>query len=109
MAGFHSFAEDCETAAGALNLSPVWDAAKIAATPLRHPCHATQTLPFESVAATGSMSDPGALEICTVAPGVPFLITRAKISKLARPFAARTFCDQNTHGRPCPSIAIAAR
>src|SRR5450432_2007106 len=105
MAGFHSFAEDCETAAGALNLSPFCDAAKIAATPLRHPCQATQTLPFESVAATGSMSEPGALESCRVAPGALFSMIRAKISKFARPFEARTFCDQKIHGRPCPSMA----
>jgi hypothetical protein len=74
------------------------------AFPSRQPCQATQRRPFESVAATASISVPGEFVIRTVAPGLPFSIDRAKISKLPL-----SLDDQNTHGRPCPSTAIAGR
>jgi len=74
------------------------------ARPLRQPCQASHTRPFESVMVTGSISDPTSDEMRTVAPGLPFSMTRAHISKL--PFR---FSDQKTQGRPEPSTAIAAR
>src|SRR5271157_1961962 len=104
MAGFHSLAGDCETAIGAPKPPPFCDAAKMAARPLRQPCHATHTWPWESVAATGNTSDPGSFEICTGRPGLPFSTADANTSK----FPA-LFCDQKTHTRPRPSTAIAVR
>ena len=47
--------------APALKLSPFCTAARISRLPLRKPCQATQTRPFESVAATGFTSVPGSL------------------------------------------------
>src|SRR5262249_42954449 len=67
-----------------------------------HPCHATHTRPLESVVAAGSISDPGAEEMRAVAPGLPFSTTRAQMSKLPLSLA-----DQNTHGLPLPSMAMA--
>src|SRR5580704_9182097 len=104
MAGFHSFAVDVLTFTGALNFAPSCVAEKIAALPLRQPCHATHARPCESVAATGSISAPGAELIRTAVPGLPFSTGRPQISKLPL-----SFCDQNTHTRPDPSIAIAGR
>src|SRR5437667_7845671 len=72
------------------------------ALPLRHPCQATQTRPLESEAAAGSMSEPAAFESRTEAPGLPPSTTRAHRSKLSFSFA-----DQNTQGRPLPSMAMA--
>src|SRR5215471_19637628 len=102
MAGFHSLPADCDTSEAAANRSPSRVAAKILARPLRHPCHATHTLPFESVVATGPMSEPGSFEIWTIDPGTPPATLRAKISKLPR-----LFCAQNTHTRCLPSTATA--
>src|ERR1700684_865724 len=102
MAGFHSSAGELETAAGAENPSPCWVAAKMAALPCRQPCQATHTRPLASVDAAGKTGEPGAFEIRTVLPGTPFAMGRAHRSK--SPFS---FADQNTHGRPDPSTAIA--
>src|SRR5258708_24587956 len=103
MAGFHSLPPEADTVAVLANELPSCTAAKIDALPFRHPCHATQTRPLESVAATGSMSEPGAVEIRCVAPGCPFSMTRAQMSKLPPSLAL-----QNTQGPPLPSTAIAA-
>src|SRR5215510_10538228 len=104
MAGFHSLAEEADTATGLENLFPCRVAAKIAALPLRHPCHATQTLPFESVVAAGSISEPGELERRSSGPGLPSSMLRAQRSKF--PF---WLTDQKTHARPEPSTAMAGR
>src|SRR5882757_6588393 len=104
MLGFHSLPLDLETVVGAENPFPCWLDAKMDALPSRQPCQVTQTFPLESVAAAGSTSDPGELEMRTVAPGFPFSTTRAQMSKFDSAFA-----DQNTHGRPFPSIATVGR
>src|SRR5437660_7302584 len=104
MLGFHSLLLELATVTGVENVLPRWMEAKIDALPSRQPCQVTQTFPLESVAAAGSTSDPGALEIRTVAPGFPFSTTRAQMSKFDWAFA-----DQNTHGRPFPSIATVGR
>src|SRR4029077_8673828 len=104
MAGFHSFPPEALTAAGDEKELRFCVAAKIDALPFRQPCQATQTRPCESVAATGSISEPASLVNRTEAPGLPLSMTRAHRSKL--PFS---FCDQNTQGRPVPSMAIAGR
>src|ERR1700682_6619885 len=98
MLGFHSLPTEEATVTGAENVFPRWLEAKIDALPSRQPCQATQTFPLESVAAAGSTSAPGALEIRTGAPGFPFSTTRVQMSKFDWAFA-----DQNTHGRPFPS------
>jgi len=61
----------------------------MAACPSRQPCQATHTLPAESAAATGSISEPGSFESWSRVAGAPFWIARAKISKLARPTPPR--------------------
>src|SRR2546427_2881981 len=91
IAGFHSLPTDCATTDGAVKRSPSSEAAKIRARPLRQPCHATQTLPCESVAAAGSISEPASFEIWITGPATPPVTLRAKMSKLPR-----LFCDQNT-------------
>src|SRR6266404_5158792 len=104
MAGFHSLPAEVDTVTGAENALPRWVEEKMDALPSRQPCHVIHTLPLESVVAAGSTSDPGAVVIRTVAPGLPFSTTRPQMSKLPCALA-----DQNTHGRPLPSIATAGR
>src|SRR5579859_4770487 len=101
MAGFHSLPLELETVEILEKESPSCVAAKMDALPFRQPCQATQTRPLESVAAAGSISEPGAEEIRTVAPGWPFSTTRAQTSKLPPSFEL-----QKTQGRPLPSTAI---
>src|SRR5258708_17770223 len=102
--GFHSSPLELETVSALENELSSSTAAKMDALPLRHPCQATQTRPLESVAATGSMSAPGAEEMRFTAPGRPFSMMRAQMSKLPPSFAL-----QNTQGRPLPSTAIEGR
>src|SRR5215472_6808610 len=95
IAGLHSSPVDALTTTGGENRAPFWLAAKIAALPFLQPCQATQTRPCESVAATTSMSEPGAELSRTLAPGLPLSIIRPQTSKLPL-----SFCDQKTHTRP---------
>src|SRR5262245_60543758 len=104
MAGFHSLPPELDTVTALENELPSCTTAKMDALPFRHPCHATQTRPLESVAATGSMSEPGAEEMRCIEPGCPFSIARAQMSKLPPSLAL-----QNTQGRPLPSTAIDGR
>ena len=104
MAGFHSLPVDLVMAVAFENAFPFCVAAKMDARPLRQPCQATHTRPFESVAAAGLTSEPDSVDNRTGAPGFPFSTGRAQRSKL--PFS---FADQNTHGRPLPSTAMAGR
>src|SRR6516225_6815147 len=104
MAGFHSLLAELEIVVAFENEFPSCTAAKMDALPFRQPCQTTQTRPLESVAATGSMSEPGAVETRAVAPGFPFSTTRVQMSKLPLSLAL-----QNTHGRPLPSMAMAGR
>ena len=48
------------------------------ARPCLQPCHATQTLPVESVAATGNTSEPASFEIWISPPGFPFSMERIR-------------------------------
>src|SRR5260370_36199490 len=98
MGGLHSLPAEADTVAVLANELPSCTAAKIDALPFRHPCHATQTRPLESVAATGSMSEPGAVEMRCVAAGCPVSMTRAQMSKFPPPLTL-----PNTPGRPLPS------
>src|SRR5581483_1422461 len=82
IAGFHSFPAEFDTMAAGENVFPCCVAAKMAALPSLHPCHATHTFPLESVAAAGSISEPGAWDNWIVLPGRPPSTTRAQISKL---------------------------
>src|SRR5437870_2833725 len=104
MAGFHSLPVDLVIGAAFENAWPFCMAAKMDARPFRHPCQATHTRPFESVAAAGLTSEPASLDNRTAAPGFPFSTGLAQRSKL--PFS---LADQNTHGRPLPSTATAGR
>src|SRR5262249_45315880 len=74
------------------------------ARPLRQPCQATQTRPFESVVTAGVTSEPASLDNRTAAPGFPLSTGLAPRSEL--PFSV---AEQHTHARPLPSTAIAGR
>src|SRR6476659_1651867 len=60
-----------------------WRRATILNAPLRAACQATQTLPAESVAATGQTSLSVDCEIWTASPSFPPLNGRAQMSKFA--------------------------
>src|SRR5215471_15220104 len=61
MAGSQSLAGETETRDCDVKVSPVWTLASTSRLLLRNPCHATQTRPVASVAATGKRSVPGSL------------------------------------------------
>ena len=85
MAGFHSLPPELDTVAVFENELPSCTAAKIDALPFRHPCHATQTRPLESVAfpardglriqgyLTLPAADAGRVPLVLVIHGGPYL------------------------------------
>src|SRR4051794_22829445 len=85
MAGAQQFFDCVLTACSALQPLPSCRRARILKAPLRAPCHAIQTLPAESVAATGHTSFSCDCEICSACPSLPPVSGRAQMSKLPLP------------------------
>src|SRR5262245_1254464 len=77
------------TACSSVQLLPSCRRARILNTPPRAPCQAIQTLPAESVAATGQISLSADAEIFTAWPSFPPDSGRAQMSKLAVPLLGK--------------------
>src|ERR1700681_3815409 len=100
--GSQSLAGENETTISGENASAFWTEARTSRLLLRKPCHAIQTRPPESVAATGFRSGPAPEVTWNSPPHLLSSFTRAK--RLKCPFRR---ADQITHVRLRPSMAIA--
>src|SRR5262245_6847190 len=89
LAGAQQFRDCVLTTCSAPKPVPSWRRARILNTPLRAPCQAIQTLPVESVAATGQRSVSVDSEILVAWPSLPPASGRAQMSKLAVPLLGK--------------------
>src|SRR5438128_1083096 len=82
MAGAQQLRDCVLTVCSAVQPLASWWRVRILNALLRAPCQATQTLPAESVAATGQTSFSCDCEIWTAVPSLPPESGRAQMSKL---------------------------